>query len=86
MPDSLTDTDAATLALMTELYSRMTPMEKLRRVRDLTLTSSRLALVGLRARHPDEGEGQLLLRLARLRLGPEVVEQAYGESANRDDA
>lgn len=80
------DTDAATLAVMTELYARMTPAEKLERVRDLTLTSARLALAGLRARHPQEDEGELLLRLASLRLGDELVSRVYSRSCERDGA
>ena len=71
------DTDPVALSVMTELYARMTPAEKLERVRDLTLTSARLALAGLRARHPGEDEGALLLRLARIRLGDELLEGVY---------
>jgi hypothetical protein len=77
------DTDAAALAVMTDLYARMTPAEKLERVRDLAIMSARLSLAGLRQRHPQEDERSLLLRLARLRLGDELVARAYDE---RDDA
>jgi hypothetical protein len=55
----------------------MTPAQKLDRVRDLTLTAARLALSGLRARHPGEGDGRLLLRLAGLRLGASVAREIY---------
>ena len=61
---ALTDTDAATLGRMDELYRHMTAAEKLDRVRDLTLMVNRLALAGLRARHPGEPEATLMLRLA----------------------
>src|SRR4051812_22053450 len=50
MPD---DTDAETTEHMSALYASMTPADKLRRVRDLTEMTARLALAGLRARHPD---------------------------------
>jgi hypothetical protein len=56
----------------------MTPEEKLRRVRDLTLTANELALEGLRARHPVEDTSALLLRLARIRLGAGLVHEVYG--------
>lgn len=72
-----TDTDTATLARMDELYRRMTPAEKLQRVRELTLMVNGLALAGLRERHPDEPEARLLLRLARTRLGAELFERVY---------
>jgi hypothetical protein len=54
---ALTDTDAATLGRMDELYRQMTPAEKIHRVRALTLMVDRLALAGLRSRHPDDSEG-----------------------------
>ena len=72
-----TDTDAATLGRMDELYRHMTAAEKLDRVRDLTLMANRLAQAGLRARHPDEPEATLMLRLARIRLGAELFDRAY---------
>jgi hypothetical protein len=72
------DTDPDTLGVLDELYRAMPPAEKLRRVRDLTLAASQLGLSGLRARHPHEAESDLLLRLARLRLGPQLVDEAYG--------
>ena len=80
MASPLRDTDPDVLERMSVLYARMTPAEKLARVRDLTLAANALALAGLRARHPDEGEGELLLRLARRRLGAELVAQAYPTS------
>ena len=63
---------------MTALYARMTPAEKLRRVRELTLAVNRLAIAGLRSRHPDDSEAQLRLRLARIRLGDDLVDAVYG--------
>lgn len=58
-------------------YAQMSPEAKLRRVRELTLAVSRLAMAGLRTRHPGESEGELLLRLARIRLGDDLVNAAY---------
>lgn len=78
MSSSPADTDAETLEVLFELYRRMTPSQKLERVRELTLMVNGLALAGLRRRHPGESEGELLLRLARLRLGDEVVDRVYG--------
>lgn len=72
------DTDAATLRMLDELYARMSPAEKLERVAELSVGASRLALTGLRARHPDLTEEELLLRLAEIRLGSELFEAVYG--------
>lgn len=74
---ALDDTDVETRREMSSLYARMTPEEKLHRVRELTLAVSLLALAGLRSRHPDESESDLLLRLARIRLGDDLVASAY---------
>jgi hypothetical protein len=77
MASATTDTDGDSLGVLTALYRKMEPREKLDRVRDLTLAASQLALAGLRARHPHEPERHLLLRLARIRLGHQLVAAAY---------
>jgi hypothetical protein len=59
-------------------YARMTPAEKAARIVELTQTASALALAGLRSRHPQAREAELLLRLAVLRLGADMVARAYG--------
>ncbi len=80
----VSDTDAEAARLMTALYRGMTPAEKLERVRDLTLSANRLALAGLRSRHPLDDESALLLRLARLRLGERLTALAYSAGESRD--
>jgi hypothetical protein len=75
---AISDTRAEALRVLIELYARMTPGEKLARVRELTGASSLLALSGLRARFPDETQPELLLRLARIWLGDEMTRAAYG--------
>lgn len=83
---ALTDTDAATMGRLDELYRRMTPAEKLRRVRELTLMADSLALAGLRARHGDDSEGKLMMRLARIRLGSDLFDRAFPGVLGSDDA
>lgn len=80
------DTTADIEAIQSELYRRMTFEQKARRVTELTTGACRLALAGLRQRHPGASEQELLLRLAALRLGPETVARVYGWVAPRDDA
>ena len=53
----------------------MTPGEKLRRMSELTLAANQLALAGLAARYPGESRQELLWRLARLRLGNDLVDR-----------
>lgn len=55
----------------------MTSAEKARCIRDLGLAADTIALAGLRNRHPGAGHRELLLRLAILRFGRELVARAY---------
>lgn len=71
------DTSPEALRLMCSLYARMSPAEKLRQMQQLTQTANQLTLSGLRRRHPEDTEPQLLLRLARIRLGDDVVAAVY---------
>lgn len=82
MAPPISDTPPDVLGVMSSLYRRMSPSDKLRRVRDLTLAANELALEGLRRRHPDEPQSELLLRLARIRLGDDLVTEVYGESGH----
>jgi hypothetical protein len=79
----LTDTSPDALQLLFSLYARMTPAEKLRQMQQLTQAVNLLALAGLRRRHPTEDEPALLLRLARIRLGDDLVDAVYGRTAAR---
>jgi hypothetical protein len=74
----LDDTSDDARRILREMYASMTPAEKLRRMSEVTLAANQLALAGLAARHPKESRQQLLLRLARLRLGDDLVDRAYG--------
>ena len=78
MAHRLSDTSPEAMEVLIDLYRRMTPAEKLQRVRDLTLAANQLALAGLRTRHPGESEQELFLRLARIRLGDDLFAKAYG--------
>jgi hypothetical protein len=74
----LDDTSTEARRVQQALYASMTPAEKLKRMSELTLAVNRLALAGLSARYPRESRPELLLRLARLRLGADLVDRAYG--------
>jgi len=72
------DTTPEADAVRFERYSRMSPAEKAQRVVDLTRAACSLALAGLHARYPEADARELLLRLAELRLGADLVSRAYG--------
>ena len=81
-----TDTSPEALRVLIDLYRRMTPAEKARRVNELTLAASHYALAGLSQRHPGADGRELLLRLAALRLGEQTVTRVYGWRAEPDGA
>ena len=78
----MNDTSRDTRAAMDELYSKMSGADKLRRMNELTIVANQVALAGLRMRHPGESDSLLLLRLAELRHGRELVRMAYGKTAD----
>lgn len=62
-------------------WRRMTPQDKMRLVTGMSLAVSEAAREGLKRRHPHAGERELFLRLAILRLGPELAVEAFPEAA-----
>ena len=78
--DGVNDTSAAARDVIVRRLRAMSLAEKCEAIRGITHTVNQLALAGLRGRNPDASEGELLLMLARLRLGDELVDRVYGES------
>ena len=79
----LGDTHPAVEALLIEGYRRMSPTEKLERVRTLTLAVQQLALADIRRRHPDADARELSLRLASRWLDPDLMLRAFGWDVRR---
>ena len=75
---SVSDTSLAAQAVVDRRYAEMSFAEKVERVRAVTLAANQMALAGLRLRHPSASERELLLALARLRLGDDLVDRVYG--------
>ena len=72
------DTDPAIEAMLVEGYRRMTPAQKLERVRALTRAVQELALADVRRRHPDADEREQALRVASRWIEPELMVRAFG--------
>jgi hypothetical protein len=72
------DTDPAVEALLVEGYRRMSPSQKLERVRALNHAVQELALADIRRRHPAADEREQALRLASRWLEPELMVRAFG--------
>ncbi|HET7711447.1 MAG TPA: hypothetical protein VFL80_05920 [Thermoanaerobaculia bacterium] len=80
--DPVSDTTPAAERIRAHLLARMSPEEKLERVRELTLAVQRLSFTGLRAMHPQATDDEIWLRMATYRLGKEVVRRVYGRATD----
>jgi hypothetical protein len=78
------DTDRAIVERFDAQYARMSPTDKLRRVRQLTLAVTRLALAGRRLREPQSQAAKQLRELALQRLGSETFARVYGSAPEPD--
>jgi hypothetical protein len=74
----LNDTHPTVEALLVEGYRKMSPSQKLDRVRALTRAVQELALADIRRRHPDADAQEQALRLASRWLEPELMLRAFG--------
>lgn len=74
----LSDTSADAEEVMLGIYRRMPAWRKVELVDDAIRTARHLAMIGLRARHPDEPVTKLRRRLLGLVLGEETARRIYG--------
>jgi hypothetical protein len=78
------DTHPAVEAMLIEGYRRMSPTQKLERVRALTRAVQELALLDIRRRHPDANEREQALRLASRWIEPELMLRAFGWDVRKE--
>ena len=71
------DTHPAIEAILISGYRKMSPSQKLERVRKLTQTVQQLALADIRRRHPDADARERVLRLASRWIEPELMRTAF---------
>jgi hypothetical protein len=72
------DTHPKIEAFLIEGYRKMSPAQKLERVRALTRAVQELALLDVRRRHPDADEREQALRVASRWIEPELMARAFG--------
>jgi hypothetical protein len=72
------DTHPAIQALLIGGYRKMSPAQKLERVRLLNHAVQQLALMDIRRRHPNAGEREQALRLASRWIEPDLMLRAFG--------
>lgn len=76
------DTSPEAERLQVELWRKMSPLEKARAVSAITRAAQQLSLAGIRQRHPGASDRECMLRLAMLKLGPELTRRIYPEAAD----
>ena len=74
------DTTPEAWAFMEQGLRRMTPQERVRRALALTVFTHRVALAGIRRRHPDETDREHQLRLASQYIDADTMRAAFGWS------
>jgi hypothetical protein len=72
------DTSPEVQRLLVERWRAMPTWRKAELVNALSRDCERLALAGIRERHPDATPEEARLRLGALRLGRELMIQAFG--------
>lgn len=72
------DTHPETEKILLEGYRKMSPLDKWKRVSELTIAVQQLALSRIRKQYGDISEREQKLRLAALWLDRETMIQAFG--------
>ncbi len=72
------DTTQESQKTLTEIYRKMSPEQKFRRIFNAYKTGQSLAIAGLKRLHPDASDSQLWHLWARQHLGDDLYEQVYG--------
>jgi len=76
------DTTIESLRVLTELYRKMTPQEKLRQVFSAYETGKTLAIAGIRRLHPEASDSEIWHLWAKAHLGEALYRQVYGDSGD----
>jgi len=77
------DTSPEAEAIIIAGYRRMSPTEKLERVRQMTQAVQQMALTRLREQYPEATERELVLRLASLWIPRDLMIRAFGWDPDR---
>lgn len=72
------DTHPKIEAILIEGYRKMSPAQKLERVRALSRAVQELALLDVRRRHPNADAREQALRVASRWIEPELMLRAFG--------
>lgn len=76
--DPTNDTNPKIEAFLIDGYRKMSPSQKLERVRALTRAVQEFALMDVRRRHPEADEREQALRVASRWIEPDLMMRAFG--------
>ena len=74
------DTSLKAKRAQAELWRRMSPLEKVCAVTEISLAVQQLSLAGIRLRHPEASDEECMMRLAILKLGLQLACQVYPQA------
>ncbi len=75
------DTDPVVRRLQIERLRAMSPAQRGALMEALNRDCERMAMAGIRSRHPNATDREVLMRLGVLRNGPELMKAAFGWDA-----
>ena len=75
------DTDPVVRRLQIERLRAMSPAQRGALLEALNRDCERMAMAGIRSRHPNATDREVLMRLGVLRNGPELMKAAFGWDA-----
>ena len=78
------DTTPEAWKVLMDLIRQMPPEERLQRCIELSEAVRLAAEAGLRETYPQASEGEIFLRSARQKLGPELFRTVYGNALPRN--
>ena len=68
-------------SVQVELWRRMSSIEKVHAVTEISRAAQQLSLAGIRLRHPGAPEDECMMRLAILKLGHQLACRVYPQAA-----
>jgi hypothetical protein len=76
------DTSTATRNRHVDVLRTLGPVERARRAAELSIAVRQMAMAGIRRRHPEAGDHEVLMRYLSMTLGPDTVAEVYGWTAD----
>jgi hypothetical protein len=80
------DTSREAWKVLMDLVRRMPPEEKLQRALALSAAVRQAGEAGIRQQNPGASEREILLKIARIQLGPELARLVYENGPAQPDA